>query len=146
MALYSSSLVMKCFNSSSKLKLLHTVKLDHTLLLNMVLCKHPLTFITEALRSILLLIWGSYIAPFCGYYCVSFVFLGLHSSHAVLLRPCSSILSMVSMYHIKTKHRRSDCYRCISSELVLMSLSMDRHKQTQTSRTKAIRRNQVPPS
>ena len=48
MALYSSALVMKLFNSSQKLKII-TVKLKTTLLLNASLQVHLLTFVTVLL-------------------------------------------------------------------------------------------------
>ena len=50
MALYSSAVVMKGFNSSRKLKLRITLKLKAGLLLYVSLRIHPLTFITEVLR------------------------------------------------------------------------------------------------
>ena len=52
MVLYSSAVVMKGFNSSRSLfqtKII-TVNPKTGLLLNAVLCSHPLTFINEALR------------------------------------------------------------------------------------------------
>ena len=51
MALYFSGIVMKGFNSSRKLFEAETitVKLKASLLLNVSLCIHPLTFINEAL-------------------------------------------------------------------------------------------------
>ena len=52
MALYSSAVVMKGFNSSRKLfsAEIVTVKLKAGLLLNALLCICPLTFINEVLR------------------------------------------------------------------------------------------------
>ena len=52
MALYSSAVVMKGFNSSRKLfyAKIVTVKLKAGLLLNMLLRIRPLTFINEALH------------------------------------------------------------------------------------------------
>ena len=52
MALYSSAIVMKGFNSSRKLFKVEiiTVKLKAGLILNASLCICPLTFINEALR------------------------------------------------------------------------------------------------
>ena len=52
MALYSSAVVMKGYNSSRRLfqaKII-TVKLKVGLLLNALLCIRPLTFINKALR------------------------------------------------------------------------------------------------
>ena len=51
-ALYSSAIVKKDFNSSRRLFLadIITMKPKAGLLLNAVLCIHPLTFINEALR------------------------------------------------------------------------------------------------
>ena len=72
LALYSSALVMKHFNKSRKLfqvKII-TVMLKASLLLNALLCIHPLTFITEVFHLVVLL--GSQ-------YCINLVFLeGIH--------------------------------------------------------------------
>ena len=87
-ALYSSAVVMKDFNSSRKLFLAEivTVELKAGLLLNASLRIRPLTFINEALH-----LSGS---PFVA---STLVFFGRRSRYAVLVWPCPSILSTVSV-------------------------------------------------